>query len=91
MNDPSFPRLLAAARGGRLTRCQALETGLRLGLTTPAIAALMAAAPARSSAAPAPALGRLPQPQGESTGTLTVLAESSSPDIDPHSQYNNRA
>ncbi|MDP9370474.1 MAG: hypothetical protein M3Q03_19765, partial [Chloroflexota bacterium] len=51
--DLRLPALLEAARYGRLDRRRLLEIGLRLGLATPAITALLAAAPGGASAAPA--------------------------------------
>jgi len=91
MDDPRATRLPAEASAGRLSRRQALEIGLRLGLATPVIAALMAAAPERTAAAPPRVPGTLPRPQGTSTGTFTLMVDGSTPDLDPHSGYDNQA
>jgi hypothetical protein len=88
----SFDVLLAATRAGRLSRRQALERGLRLGLATPAVAALVAAAPAQAEAAPRP--GGTPERLARfqaGGSTFTVLRDGSAPDIDPHSAYDNLA
>jgi peptide/nickel transport system substrate-binding protein len=91
MDDPRVSDLFAQARRGLMSRRDLLETGLRLGLATPVIVALMGAAP-DVSAAPAPASVRLrPRPQGESSGTFTYLRDGSAPDLDPHYAYDNAA
>ena len=53
MTDASFDRMMQAARTGRLSRRDVLERGLKLGMSTAAISALMAAAP-EVGAAPRP-------------------------------------
>jgi peptide/nickel transport system substrate-binding protein len=91
MNDVHFDRMLQAARAGRLTRREVLERGLRLGMSTAAITALIAAAP-EVGAQPRPSsIRQLLRSQGTPTGTFTIIAEESSPDLDPHSAYNNAA
>ena len=76
MEDTRVDRLFAHARAGRLSRRQLLDTGLRLGLTSPVIVSLIEAAPKTASAEPAaptlvsPARAAV---QVESSGTLTVL------------------
>jgi peptide/nickel transport system substrate-binding protein len=71
---------------GHLNRRQVLSVGLRLGLSNPVIAALMASAPeavtARQDAA---------SPAAESSGTFTVLATGSIATLDPHAAYDNQA
>ena len=74
-----------------MNRRQVLSTGLKLGLATPVIAGLWNAAPARvvaSTAPPVPAFspGAI---QDQSTGTMTIVRDGSSPDIDPHTAYDN--
>ncbi len=75
------------ALSGRLTRRQILEIGLRLGVATPVIGALMANAP---KAAARPWQGRTPlraARQDSSSGTLTLIITAGTNDIDPHSTY----
>jgi peptide/nickel transport system substrate-binding protein len=89
MTDASFDRMMQAARTGRLSRRDVLEHGLKLGISTAAITALMAAAP-EVGAAPRPlSLRDLARSQGTSTGTFTMLRAEGAPDLDPHYQYNN--
>lgn len=82
-------RLMRMAKSGGMSRRQLLETGLRLGLATPVIAALVDAAPKPAAAAPAPELA----PQAtwsalqESSGNLIILLTSGTEDIDPHYTY----
>lgn len=65
-----------------------LAAGLKLGLATPVIVGLMAAAP-EVGAAPNP-VARLPRPADQNNGTTFIfLRDGSSPDIDPHYAYNN--
>jgi ABC-type transport system substrate-binding protein len=91
MSDAMFDRMIEAARRGHLTRRDVLERGLKLGMSTAAITALMAAAP-EVGATPRPAsLRTLARAQGTATGTFTIIAEEASPDLDPHSAYNNAA
>jgi peptide/nickel transport system substrate-binding protein len=93
MNDPRVDRLLARAKAGQMSRRQLLETGLRLGLASPVILALIEAAPRVTSAAPvAPAPGSAaPNAAQEAPGTLTVLINSGEEDIDPHYSYSTLA
>lgn len=89
MNDPRTARLMSDAVAGRISRRQALSLGLRLGLATPAITALMAAAPASGLAAlPAAAPSRLPSAQ-KGSGTLNVIILSGFSDLDPQAAYDN--
>ncbi|MGI8476901.1 MAG: ABC transporter substrate-binding protein, partial [Thermomicrobiales bacterium] len=90
MTDPRIADLAASARTGRLSRRDVLAAGLKLGLATPVIVGLMAAAP-EVGAAPKPA-SRFPRPADESNGTTFVyLRDGGSPDIDPHYAYENAA
>jgi peptide/nickel transport system substrate-binding protein len=80
--------LLAGAHAGRLGRRELLHAGLRLGLASPVISALMAAAPEGSAAAgKAAAAARLPRPQEGNGGTFTALISIGTEDIDPHYSY----
>src|SRR4051794_3223395 len=72
---------------GAMSRRQMLSLGLRLGLATPVIMQLVAAAPAARAAqddAASPA-------SGQSSGTLTVLATGAIATLDPHVAYDNQA
>ncbi len=90
--DAHIARLFADARAGRFTRRQALSLGLRLGLASPVIGALMTAAPATARAAPvAGARSRLPRPQDGGGGTFTVIVAGETQDFDPHYSYDNQA
>lgn len=70
-----------------MDRRQIIETGVRLGIATPLVTAL-AGLPSTASAAPAhrPAVARTGAQEVDS-GTLTVLFDSGTNDIDPHSSY----
>src|SRR5215217_2839985 len=91
MDDPRVSGFLAQARLGRLSRREILVAGLRLGLATPVIMALMKTAPEVSAAPGALSRHGLPRPQGESGGTFTYLRDGSAPDLDPHYAYDNAA
>jgi peptide/nickel transport system substrate-binding protein len=91
MSDANFEQMMRAARIGRLSRREVLERGLKLGMSTAAISALMAAAP-EVGAAPRPATMRmLTRSQDQTTGTFTIIGDEASPDLDPHSAYSNSA
>jgi peptide/nickel transport system substrate-binding protein len=77
MNNPRVMHLLNQARSGRLSRRRLLESGLRLGLTAPAISALLAAVPATGSA--------------QGGGIFTALISAGTEDLDPHSSYSETA
>jgi ABC-type transport system substrate-binding protein len=90
VEDPRVDRLLTLARAGRLSRRRLLETGLRLGLASPAILSLIEAAPRSVAAAPANSLSVVTASstaQEESSGTFTVLLTAGTEDIDPHYSY----
>lgn len=89
MSDARVTRLIAETIGGRLSRRQVLSAGLRLGLASPVISALMAVAVEDTGAAPASARALPSRKQGEASGTLTVISASSPSDLDPHYAYNN--
>ncbi len=83
-------RLMRLAKSGGMSRRQLLETGLRLGLATPVITALVEAAPKSAAAAPssAPAtIASQPAMQDQSSGNLIILLTSGTEDIDPHYTY----
>jgi len=83
-------RLMRLAKSGGMSRRQLLETGLRLGLATPVIAALVEAAPKSAAAAPSPAPATITSQsalQDQSSGNLIILLTSGTEDIDPHYTY----
>ncbi len=86
--DGRVAQLVREAGCGRVNRRQVLSAGLRLGLASPVIVGLMAAAPEAEASAPGTTARAALQGGG---GTLTVLRDGSSPDIDPHSAYDNLA
>ena len=86
MAESEVLELAADVKSGRLNRREVLERGLGLGLATPALAALVAAAPEVSAAPGSHPAGQLRRLQ-ESGGTFTAVIEDGSPDIDPHSSY----
>ncbi|MDW7981269.1 MAG: ABC transporter substrate-binding protein [Thermomicrobium sp.] len=101
--DPRRPEdalgLLLAARSGRLTRRQILSHGLRLGLSTSAILALLSACQ-RTEGGATPTVPPAATPQGAQTPTgrrespnreLVVLFFGGVPDLDPQSAYDNQA
>jgi peptide/nickel transport system substrate-binding protein len=92
MDDPRVERLFRQARQGQLSRRRLLSTGLRLGLATPVLTALVMSAPITASAAPASATpGIRMRNQEPSSGTLTVLRNGNIPDLDPQYAYDNAA
>lgn len=82
-------RLMRLAKSGGMSRRQLLETGLRLGLATPVITALVEAAPRSAAAAALPnSTPTLTQSaMQESSGNLIILLTSGTEDIDPHYTY----
>jgi len=103
--DPRRPEealgLLLAARSGRLTRRQILSRGMALGLSTPAIMALLAACGGGGGgeATPTTAPAATPQPGQTPTGQrresqnreFVALFFGGVPDLDPQSAYDNQA
>ena len=84
--------LFAAAMTGRLSRREALHAGLRLGLATPVVVALMAAA--KDPTASAAPVGRPSTARGvaqDGGGTFTVAVISDIDDLDPNYAYDNEA
>ena len=86
MSDQRFSSLLAQVSAGKLSRRGVLETGLKLGVATPALLALIEAAPAGASAVPTTGHQSL-LAQDDSLGTLMVLIQGGDEDIDPHYSY----
>ena len=91
MSDPRFEQLERQAKKGFISRREVLTTGLKLGLSTPAVIALMAMAPEVGRAAPQ-SVGRMALPRRQDGGaTFTYLRDGGWPDLDPHSAYDNGA
>src|SRR4051794_1426199 len=89
MHDPRTRILGADALTGRITRRQTLSLGLRLGLASPVIAALLAASPeVAQTASPQAAPARLSAAQ-EGSGALKVGIQSGFSDLDPQDAYDN--
>ncbi len=87
MTDTQKAVFFRRALNGRMGRREVIETGLRLGIATPlltALAAMPAVASASSGRRVAPARAAA---QASDSGTLTVLFEGGTNDIDPHSSY----
>ncbi len=89
MTDPRRASFFAAALSGRMDRRRVLAHGLKLGLATPVITALMANAP-EAAAAPVP-LGARRSSNQEGSGTLTVISGIDVAELDPHYAYSSRA
>lgn len=91
MKDPRVSGLIGDVAAGRVSRRQTLSLGLKLGIAIPVLNALWQAAPAASAASlPTPTNERSSFAlQDQSTGTLTIVRDGSSPDIDPHTAYDN--
>jgi len=88
MTDPRLARFMAESLAGRLNRRQTLAMGLKLGVTTPVLTGLWSAAP--TVAAPGVTLANSSSlNQVESTGSFTIVRDGASPDIDPHTAYDN--
>ncbi len=90
MTDPRRTAYFATALSGRMDRRQVLANGLKLGLATPVIAALMAGAP-EAEASPAPGGRRPPAKQEGGSGTLTIISGIDVAELDPHYAYSSRA
>lgn len=91
MIDPREHRLQEDARSGRVSRRHVLTTGLKLGLSTPAILAAMALAPEAALGAPAGSPRRLSGRAQDGGSSFTYLRDGGWPDVDPHSAYDNGA
>src|SRR3954451_2593653 len=87
MSFPQTDRFIRESLTGGFSRRQLLENGLRLGIATPMLTALLAAAP-EVSAAPRPGLAPFRSGfQDADSGTFTAIIERGAADIDPHSSY----
>ena len=86
MQNPRVQRLFDDARSGRLSRRQLLHAGLRLGLASPVISALIATAPPTRAASPS-IKASLPRAQNTNSGSFTVLISVGTDDVDPHYSY----
>ena len=86
MSDTRVSSLLAQINAGKLSRRGVLEAGLKLGVATPALMALMEAAPAGASMSPA-TNSLMSLAQEGSPDTLMILIQGGDEDIDPHYSY----
>ena len=86
MSGTHISSLLTQVNAGKLSRRGVLEAGLKLGVATPALLALIEATPAGASAVPATG-HRLLLAQDDAPGTLMVLIQGGDEDIDPHYSY----
>lgn len=86
VSNPTQARFVQEALTGRLNRREVLAGGLKLGLATPVIMALMASAP-EAQAAPShrTSPSRVIAQEGGDTFTAAIIGGTE--DIDPHSTY----
>lgn len=87
MTDTQKAVFFRRALSGRMDRRQVIENGLRLGIATPlltALAGMPAVASASSGSRPATSHHNA---QTVDSGTLTILFEGGTNDVDPHSTY----
>lgn len=85
MVDSRIARFLAEASRGRMSRRQVLDNGFRLGVALPTLAALAAAAPEATDAAPR--VRPFARQDGGTGGTFTNIITVGTEDIDPHYSY----
>jgi peptide/nickel transport system substrate-binding protein len=90
MHDPRTRILVADALAGRISRRQTLSLGLRLGLASPVITALLAVTPgiSRASSSPRNTSVRLSAAQ-EGSGVFNVVIQAGYSDLDPQYAYDN--
>ena len=91
MTDLRRTGFFASALSGRLDRRTVLAQGLKLGLATPVITALMARAPEAPPDQQRAADARLPMRQEGGSGTLTVINGIDVAELDPQYAYSSRA
>lgn len=91
MTDHRVAQFFNDVAAGRLNRRQALSLGLRLGIATSILSQLWQSLPATAS--PVESLANRSSSdsamQSQETGTFTLVRDGSSPDIDPHTAYDN--
>ena len=92
VDDPRVARLFVRPKQDTFPAVSYCRRDFASGMATPLLTALVMSAPIRASAAPTPgASSRVSRAQGTSTGTLTVIRDSDTPDLDPQYAYDNGA
>ncbi len=87
MTDTQKSMFFRRALAGRLSRREVVEIGLRLGVATPVLTALIGMPAVASASSGKRAAATRPVAQASDSGALTVLFEGGTNDIDPHSSY----
>src|SRR3954451_19314606 len=87
MSSTRVDRFIRESLTVKFSRRQVLENGLRLGIGTPVLTALMSAAPEAIAAPRSAALSLRSSFQDMDSGTFTAIIERGAADIDPHSSY----
>lgn len=87
MTDTEKAAFFRRALHGRMDRRQVLETGLRLGIATPLLSALAGMPAVASASSDNRAVLKRTAAQETDAGTLTILFEGGTNDVDPHSTY----
>jgi peptide/nickel transport system substrate-binding protein len=91
VNEFTELELRNRVRSGLISRREVLTAGLRLGLSTSAIMALMAMAPEASASSASRSFSSWLRHQEGGSGTFTYLRDGGIPDLDPHYAYDNAA
>ena len=87
MTDGQKMMFFRRALSGRMGRRELIESGLKLGIATPLLAALTGMPPVVSASSGRPPKQLLRSAQASDAGALTILFEGGTNDIDPHSSY----
>lgn len=87
MTDTQKMMFFRRALSGRMDRREVIETGLRLGIATPLLTALAGMPSVTSASSGKRATTSFQKSQATDSGTLTILFEGGTNDIDPHSSY----
>lgn len=87
MTDTQKTVFFRRALSGRMDRRQVIENGLRLGIATPLLTALAGMPAVASASSGSRPTASKTNAQAVDSGTLTILFESGTNDVDPHSTY----
>lgn len=87
MTDTQKAMFFRRVLSGRMGRREVVETGLRLGVATPLLTALIGMPSVAAASAGKRTATKHNNAQAVDSGTLTVLFEGGTNDIDPHSSY----